>query len=475
MTLSSKIAVALGVLSLLLAVWALLLARSRREHVRRSRGLSAEVQAANSRAQVAEGHARTAVQNRQAAESRMQELGTREAELLDEVRHLVSDRLPALALHLISSHHPVPGLLHKNLAGSEAARLLDALPEAVSGIVLKERRRIDAAARAALRGATQESQALSYQLQTNIVGLQHEFSAPPRLTQSLLESDHINEQNLRLTQRSAIVCGGWPGHVRKDTYVSEVVSGASSRLRGFDRINIVSRLGLSNIGVVGRAAEPVAVVCAELMANALEHSRDDLMVDVGLIQTGNGSVCITIDDAGKGMTSEALARGRSLISGEQQDVMLLELGDPPSMGFAAIGRLVADYGLHVSIDTSSPYGGVRAVVSVPENLLTSIDENATPPSVMAPQPAVAPQAHKRPTTADSPAQSPAHSSTHSPAPTAAAELPQRRRRLSATAANDDTAAAAPRPLDPENTGAIWSDFQSGLTTGRSATDSEETL
>jgi hypothetical protein len=473
-TLSSIFALALGALSLILAVWALLLARARRKRVRRARDLSAEAQAADSRAQAAEGRARTEVQNRKTAEAGADEAKARETELLDEVRHLASERLPALALHLISSHYPVPGLLHECLAGSEAAQLLDALPEAVSAIVLKERRRIDAAARAALRGATQESQALSYRLQTNIVGLQHEFSAPPSLTQSLLESDHLNEQNLRLTQRSAIVCGGWPGHVRKDTYVSEVVSGASSRLRGFDRINIVSRLGFSNIGVVGRAAEPVAVVCAELMANALEHSRDDLMVDVGLIQTGNGSVCITIDDAGKGMTSQALDRGRALISGEQQEVMLLELGDPPSMGFAAIGRLVADYGLHVSIDTSSPYGGVRAVVSVPENLLTSIDESATPPSVMAPQPVAAPQANKRPTPADSPANNPAHTPTYNPAQTAAAELPQRRRRASATATHGDSAAAAaaPRPLDPENTGAMWSDFQSGLTSGRSVTDSE---
>lgn len=64
---------------------------------------------------------------------------------------------------------------------------------------------------------------------------------------------------------------------------------------------------------------------------------------------------------------------------------------------------------------------------------------------------------------------------HSPAPSAAAELPQRRRRFSATATQDEAAAAAPRPLDPESTGAIWSDFQSGLTDGRSVTDSEQTL
>jgi signal transduction histidine kinase len=464
-TLSPIIAIAFGALLLLLAVWALLLARARRTQLRRADELSAEVRAADSRARTAEARARNEATARQTAESRAEEAATRRAELLDEVRHLSSVRLPALALHLIRSHHPVPGVLNKNLAGSDAARLFDVLSDTVSGIVVKERHRIDAAARAALRGATQESQALSYRLQTMIESLQQEFRAPFPLVQRLLEADHLNEQNLRLTQRSAIVCGGWPGHVRKDTYVGEIVSGASSRLRGFERVKVTSRLGRSDIGVVGRAAEPVAVVCAELMANALEQSRDSLMVDVSLFQTDNGSVCVTIDDAGKGMTAEALARGRRLLSGEQREVMLLELGDPPSMGFAAVGRLVADYGFQVSIDTSS-YGGVRAVVSVPENLLTSIDERATPPSVMAPQPAVAPQAHRRPAPA-APEDSPAP-----PAGVASPDLPQRRRRLSATATREG-AAPAPSPVDPERAGALWSDVQSGLARGRSDTDTTE--
>ncbi|WP_329453578.1 sensor histidine kinase (plasmid) [Streptomyces sp. NBC_01724] len=464
MTLSSNIAIALGALSLLLGVWVLLLARSRRQHARRGRDLSAEARAANSRAEAADARALAEEVKRKTAESSMQEVATRETELLDELRHLGSARLPALGLNTISSHHPVPGLLHKSLAGSEGAQLLDAIPEVVSGIIRKERHRTDAAARAALRGATQESQALSYRLQTYFMDLQHEFSAPLRLTQSLFESDHLNEQNLRLLQKAAIVCGGWPGHVRKDTRVAEVVGGASSRLRGFNRINVASRLG-SNIGVVGRAAEPVAVVCAELMANALEHSRDDLMVEVSLIHTGSGSVCITIDDAGKGMEPEDLARGRRLMSGEEGEVMLTEIGDPPSMGFPAIGRLVADYGLHVSLESPSPYGGVRAVVSVPENLLTSIDENVTPQSVMAPQPAVAPQVHTRPAPADSP--------PHTPAPDSAAALPQRRRRFTAKTVNND-ADGAPKALrlDPEQTGAMWSDIESGLASGQSITDSE---
>ncbi|MBM7442692.1 ATP-binding protein [Streptomyces sp. HB132] len=424
----------------------------------------------------AEARALAAAKERHSAETHTVEVEAYAEEFRDEVRHLVSARLPALALNLISSHHPVPGLLHESLAGSHDALLLDSVLEHVSVSLLKERRRVDAAARAALRGTNQDAQALSYRLQTEIDELQHEFSAPQSLTSRLLQADHLNEQLLRLLQKSAVAYGAWPGHVRKDTYVTEIIGGASSRLRGFERIQIISRLRSSDIGVVGRAAEPIAMACAELMANALEHSRDDLMVEVSVLQTGNGNVCITFDDSGTGMTAEATIRGTRLLSGDQQEVMLTDLGDPPSQGFAAVGQLVADYGFAVSINHQSAYGGVRAVLSIPPNLLTSMNEEAKPPSAMAPLPASAPQVRKRPTTAST-AQPAAPEPTRSPAAAAdagaAPELPQRNRRTLAVSAIED---AAPRykPQDPRRAQDTWNDFQEGLASGRVNTDSEET-
>ncbi|WP_030349422.1 ATP-binding protein, partial [Streptomyces scopuliridis] len=463
MTSLSDPAFALGAVTVVIGVVALLLALSRHKQVRRCRALDAALKNAEDLAQSAEAL-------RRGAESRTKDVEARAAQFRDEVSHLASVRLPALALSLISSHHPVPGLLHEEAAPSKDAELLDSVLTRVSGIVLKERGRVDAAARAALRGASQDSQALSYRLQSELEALQQEFSGSRSVTHRVLTADHLNEQNLRLIQRTAIVCGAWPGHVRKDTYVAEIVSGASSRLRGFDRIKINSRLA-TNIGLVGRAAEPVAVACTELMANALEHSRDDLAVDVSLIRTGNGSVCITIDDAGKGMTSEALARGVRLVSAEKQEVMLTELGDPPSQGFVAIGRLVADHGFDVSIDNPSPYGGVRAVVTIPPNLLTSIDEEAEPPSVMAPLPATAPRADRRPTPVADTAPDDAHSRTG--APGTAEGLPQRRRRGTAISTGE-LAAPTPRAPDPERSLATWSDFHDGLKSGRNGIDLEET-
>ncbi|MEU0956405.1 ATP-binding protein [Streptomyces niveus] len=464
MTSPSEPALALGAVTVVMAVVALLLALSRRKQARRNREMDAALKSAESRTREAESRTRF-------ADSRTREAEAREERLRAEVTHLVSARLPAVPLHLISSHHPIPGLLNKGQAGPEDAELLDSVLTRVSEMVLKERRRVDAAARAALRGASQDSQALSYRLQSELDALQREFTGSRHLTHRMLAADHLNEQNLRLIQRTAIVCGAWPGHVRKDTYVAELVTGASSRLRGFDRIKINSRIA-SNVGIVGRAAEPIAVACAELMANALEHSRDDLAVDVGLIQSGNGNVCITVDDAGKGMTAEAATRGARLVSADTHDIMLTELGDPPSQGFAAIGRLVADYGFHVSIDHSSPYGGVRAVVTIPPNLLASIDEEAEPPSAMAPQAAVAPKAERRPSSVpETPVDDDEKSRT--PVPDSADGLPQRRRRGPAGPAGG-LAAPTYRAPDPERSLKAWSEFQDGLESGRTGTDLEET-
>lgn len=470
MTLVSESAIALGAATVLLAVAVVLLARSRRKHIRRGNEYESARDGFESRMRDAEGRALTAAKERKAAETHAIEVAAEAAEFRDEVRHLVSARLPALALNLISSHHPVPGLLNENLAGSDDALLLDAVLEHVSASLLKERRRVDAAARAALRGTNQDAQALSYRLQTEIDELQHEFSAPQSLTTRLLKADHLNEQLLRLLQKSAVAYGAWPGHVRKDTYVTEIIGGASSRLRGFERIQITSRLRSSDIGVVGRAAEPIAMACAELMANALEHSRDDLMVEVSVLQTGNGNVCITFDDSGTGMTAEATIRGTRLLSGNQQEVMLTELGDPPSQGFAAVGRLVADYGFAVSVNHQSAYGGVRAVLSIPPNLLTSMNEEAKPPSAMAPLPASPPQVRKR-TAPAQPADSAAGRT--SAAASAAPELPQRNRRTAAIPATED-AAPRYRPQDPLRAQDTWNDFQEGLASGRATTDSEET-
>lgn len=410
---------------------------------------------------------RCAALTRQIAEQN-EELATlraRERAQFEELSHLVNNRLPAAALHLISDHHPVPdGLLNDD---SDFATQAQAAHDLFVETLVGERGRIDSAARAALRGACTAIQAQSFRLQTLIDELQRDCR-DPEVVKEYFRIDQLNEQVLRLVQKAAIVSGSWPGLVRPDTHLPDVVAGATSRLNGFERIQVHTKLLVGGVGIVGRAAEPVAVACTELMANALESSRGDLAVEVTLLQTDNGNVCIQIDDAGKGMTRESVARGTRLVSGENAGKLLLtELGDPPALGFAAIGQLVADHGFHVSVDQVSPYGGVRAVLAVPKHLLTTIDEQAEPPSAMAALPAPAPRTPVPPAAAV-----PGEGLRDVSAPSSrdASGLPQRRRRSGSSRGRSLTRTA--RPVDPDEAGAAWGDFEQAVAAGRDATDSE---
>ncbi|MFJ8752156.1 ATP-binding protein [Streptomyces sp. NPDC102441] len=377
----------------------------------------------------------------------------REQELRDEIRHLVTARLPAYAQHLVSTHHPVPGLLSPHLSETESGKLLEAVLGQFAEAILTQRRRIDAAAWAAVRGTSSHTQSVANRMQDVIDELQRKHDNA-ELLDAFFGIDHLNEQMIRHLQKAAIAGGGWPGHVQQDSHVPDVVTGAHSRLHGYERIQIVSNLRATNVGIVGRAAEPIAVACAELMANALEHSSDDLRVTVTLLQTDNGTVSIQIDDAGTGMTAEERARGTRLVSGEGAgDLLLTQLGDPPAFGFPAIGRLVADYGFQVSIDQPSPYNGVRAVLSIPPHLLVEINELANPVSAMAPLPAPPPRKPQRSTPQQANASAPD------------SELPQRHRKQPQTSPGVLPAPSSRTP-EPESAGAMWSDFQDGLIAAR---------
>ncbi|MFS0691803.1 ATP-binding protein [Streptomyces nitrosporeus] len=369
-------------------------------------------------------------------------------------------RLPSLALHLRSTHYPVPGLMDTGLSGTEFAAFLDSVQELFARAVLEERHRVDAAARAALRGACMEIQAKSYQMQTDLDSLQQACEDEETL-KNYFRLDHLNEQLARLVQKAAIVTGSWPGLVRTDTHLPDLVTGATSRLHGFERIHVHSKLRTDTVGVVGRAAEPIAVACTELLANALESSRADLSVEVTLLQPDNGAVCIQIDDAGKGMTAEEVNRAAQLLAGRQQ-VLLTELGDPPALGFAAIGQLVADHGFQVTVDQVSTYSGVRAVITIPPALVTSINPHTDPLSAMSPRPAPAPRAPRRAitTTDDSPAASPGSGA-----------LPQRYRRRREPTLEERTAPGG-HPPEPEQARSTWDAFEQGIAAGRAGTPSD---
>jgi len=301
-----------------------------------------------------------------------------------EVAHLAEARVPDAVAAERHPHVPVRGALAPDDVGPELERQLTSVLEQTREAVRRERMRVDFAAQAAMRGATTTIQALLYQLQTLLQRMQEKYD-DPLVAEDLLTADFLNEQALRRIQSTAVVCGAWPGLTRNNSHLADVVVGAMSRLNGYERVQVSNRLR-DPVGVVARAVEPVAVVLTELIGNALHFSHPELPVSVTL-QQGNRGVSVIVDDAGVGMSEEEVARAERLMSGEEP-VLVTELGDPPRTGFAAVGRLLRQYGFSARVETS-PYGGVRAIVHIPgEPLLTLLDEKEYPQSPMAPLPSV---------------------------------------------------------------------------------------
>lgn len=436
-----------------------------------------------------------------------------------EIAHLAAERMPAEATRTAHPHVRVPGPLGPAGAGTEA--VLEALRTAMA----QERKRVDAAARAGMRGATREIQAGLYRLQDVLRGLQQRYD-DPELAQTLFALDHENEQSLRRAQVAAVVCGAWVGLAREESHLVDAVTGGQARLVGYHRVQVHNHLE-PGTALVSHAVEPVAIIVAELLDNALRHSSPDTAVVVNLERVHHG-VSVTVDDAGVGMASDERAAAQRLVAGDDP-ILLSDLGDPPRMGLAAIGRLTRQFDVSVDLSTPSPYGGVRAVLLVKSHLLSRIDPVLHPPAVSAarstrssaepelaaeqaghpeqtppparqeptgrqaqpagpeqprpePHPATQPRLPASATRAAPPAAAPSphgDEPVHEPVPDPArdgVQLPQRRRRVRAEASS---AAPAPEPAapaasarTPEESAAALGALQSATAAARNAAEIE---
>jgi two-component sensor histidine kinase len=283
----------------------------------------------------------------------------------EEARHLAEVRLPAL-VEASRGTAPVPGPLDAELAETPYGKSLQKIVEQFTGAAEAAQSRADKSAKATLKAAMRALQALANEQQLSISDMQDRHDDPDVL-QNLLEIDHANSQFGRRAQAIAVLCGSWPGRQRAASPLLDVVRGATSRIRDYRRVKLHSQVDMD---VVSRAVEPVVLAVAELLDNAARHSRPNTTVEVGIRPAHNG-ISIVVDDAGVGMEARETEEAARRLSG-REDIDINRLGDSPQFGFAVIGVLAVRYGFSVSVDSQSPYGGVRAVLFLPNALLNRV-------------------------------------------------------------------------------------------------------
>ncbi len=284
-----------------------------------------------------------------------------------EVRHLVTVRLPALAETLYERPVDIPGPKNPKVSGTPFGESLESVMPMYADSVERAKARADESAKSTLKSMMRGVQSLANEQQLAISAMQSRHDDPDVLD-GLLKIDHMNAQLGRRAQATAVLCGSWPGQQRSSSSLTDVVRGATSRIRDYLRVKVHP---YANVAVLSRVVEPVVLAVAELLDNAARHSQPNTSVEVNFQPAHNG-VAIVIDDAGVAMNPEELKRAEHLLSGVES-IDINRIGDPPQIGFALIGVLAARYGFTVSVDTRSPYGGVRAVVFLPTSLLTRVE------------------------------------------------------------------------------------------------------
>ncbi|MEU6236675.1 ATP-binding protein [Kitasatospora sp. NPDC047058] len=372
------------------------------------------------------------------------------------------------------------GVLNTQLQGRHAAD------------VAEVRRDAEEDTKAVLKAAMRTLQGLADEQQVVIDRVQRKYGDSPQILADLMVIDHANSQFGRRAQGIAVLCGGWLGRRESVASVYDVARSAQGRIRHFDRVRINSRVSVS---LASKVVEPVAIVLAELLANATNYSAPDTPVEISVQAVPTG-VCLIIDDAGLGMGQEEKDRAAALLN-PGAPISLTSLGNPPKFGFAVSGMLAARYGFRVSVDSVSPYGGVRAVVLLPAELLSSDvappvaaefggyqPEPVEPPVLVQTQ---APVQHFAPL--PDPDRAPLAPVAHAPAEaetTADGRLPRRRRRpVSVVPHLQDPGHAAPVHAAPRHaaepvpvlgreTASRLGAFQRGTLSGRNTMTTEGT-
>ncbi|MFG2191917.1 ATP-binding protein [Streptomyces sp. NPDC048639] len=295
-------------------------------------------------------------------EDREQAIRMRDA----EARHLVEHRVPALMKGLWQGQPTeAPGLLHDELAGTPFAQAQYTVLEMFGGVPAEASERAESAARAAVRTVTRSMEALLNEQQRAILDML-ERHHDAKVLHDANAIDHASSQLSRRTQVIGVLTGSRPLRQRTNSPLEDVVRGGISRIRDYQRVKVTGRPAAA---VVSRVVEPVVLAVAELLDNAARHSEPGSDVRVWFVEGHNG-VSIVIDDAGVGLKPEDRELAGRQLSG-REPVLLTQLRNPPKFGFSAVGVLAARYGFRASVEQESDYGGVRAVVYLPKDLLTT--------------------------------------------------------------------------------------------------------
>jgi signal transduction histidine kinase len=211
-------------------------------------------------------------------------------------------------------------------------------------------------------------QAIVHQQFQDLRDMEDRHGGDPEVFGDLLHLDHGTALIGRLADSIAVLGGSRPGRQwQQDVPLFNVLRGAMSRIIDYQRVDLHSVI---EVAVVGPAVEPLIHTLAELLDNATRYSPPHTRVHLTAAEVQSG-IAIEVEDGGVGLSEEARVRAERVLSHVSAGLDLADLGETPRLGLSVVGRLAQANRLQVSLRQSA-YAGVRAVVVIPRELITTI-------------------------------------------------------------------------------------------------------
>ncbi|MGI5211746.1 nitrate- and nitrite sensing domain-containing protein [Plantactinospora sp. CA-290183] len=298
-----------------------------------------------------------------------QALSVRLAQLGKDAAAVVDQRLPAIMERLrrretVDLAAELPAGDYGSDEIGQVADVINRSLQAAAGAAVDEAK-TRAAGTAMLMGVARRPQRPLQRGLRVIEDLQNRIGDEKLLTE-LFDINHQLTQTRRFLENLVILAGGQIGRrFQKPVPVRRVLLAAFAETQHYQRITLRNA---PDVALAGHAVAGTVHLLAELLDNALAFSPPGTEVWVTCSEVKRG-IAVEIEDAGVGMTSEALERLNELLAtAPTPDVTALK--DGAQVGLYVVAELAKRDGIQVSLRTSA-YGGLLAIVLLPERVITT--------------------------------------------------------------------------------------------------------
>ncbi len=254
----------------------------------------------------------------------------------------------------------VPRLEYDKNEIGEVGRALNTLQRAAVEAAVKQAR-LRAGVSEVFVNLARRSQVLLHKQLTLLDTMERRTEDTDELA-DLFRLDHLTTRMRRHAEGLVILSGAAPSRQwRKPVQLMDVVRAAVAEVEDYERIEVRR---LPRIAVTGPAVADLTHLVAELLENATVFSPPHTAVQVVGERVANGFT-LEIHDRGLGMTADALLDANLRLAETPE----FELSDTDRLGLFVVSRLAQRQNVRVSLQPS-PYGGITAVVLIPDALLT---------------------------------------------------------------------------------------------------------